>query len=246
MNASGVATFATAALASGSHSITAVYLGDQDHLGSTSTPKTVAVATTATTTKVTSSLTPAGFGQSVTFTAHVTAGSIGVSALAGETVTCMDGATILGTGFLNASGIATFATSSLSIGTHSITAVYGGDAFFGTSTGGVSQAVKMATTTTLTSSGSPSKAGNPVTFTAQMAVSGGSISALVGQVVTFKNGSTVLGTAKINSSGVAVFTISSLPAGSDNITAVFAASANAFGSTSAVLVQTVQKIGRIT
>ena len=43
----------------------------------------------------------------------------------------MDGATTIGTGTLNGSGVATFTpTSSLSLGTHSITAVYAGDTNF--------------------------------------------------------------------------------------------------------------------
>ena len=46
------------------------------------------------------------------------------------TVTFKDGAATLGTGPLNGSGQATFTTSSLGIGPHSITAAYGGDANF--------------------------------------------------------------------------------------------------------------------
>jgi hypothetical protein len=70
---------------------------------------------------LTSSLNPSNFGQSVTFTATVT----GVSPTG--TVTFKDGVTVLGTGTLNGSGQATFTTSSLSVGSHSITAVYSGD-----------------------------------------------------------------------------------------------------------------------
>jgi hypothetical protein len=51
-------------------------------------------------------------------------------------VTFNDGANALGTGTL-AGGVATFATSSLSIGTHSITAFYGGDSNFNPSTSAV-------------------------------------------------------------------------------------------------------------
>ena len=40
----------------------------------------------------------------------------------------MDGSTTLGTGTLNGFGVATYTTSSLAVGQHSITAVYGGDA----------------------------------------------------------------------------------------------------------------------
>ena len=47
--------------------------------------------------------------------------------MATATVTFMDGAVTLGTGTLNASGQATFATTTLSVGSNTITAVYGGD-----------------------------------------------------------------------------------------------------------------------
>jgi len=90
--------------------------------GSTSNTATLTVGTAQPTVTLTSSLNPSQFGQSVTFTAKVT----GVSPTG--TVTFKDGATVLGTGTLNANGQAIFTTSSLSSGNHAITAVYGGDA----------------------------------------------------------------------------------------------------------------------
>jgi len=90
--------------------------------GSTSNTATLTVGTAPTTLTLTSSLNPSQVGQSVTFTAKVT----GLSPTG--TVTFKDGATVLGTGTLNANGLATFTTSSLPSGNHAITAVYGGDA----------------------------------------------------------------------------------------------------------------------
>ena len=68
----------------------------------------------------------------------------------------MDGTTEIGTGTLD-SGTATYSTTSLSVATHSITAVYVGDTNYATSTStAVSQVVdQAATTTTLTSSPIP-------------------------------------------------------------------------------------------
>src|SRR6266403_5517724 len=74
----------------------------------------------ATTTALSSSKDPSSFGQSVTFTAKVT----GFSPTG--TVTFFDGGMQIGTGTL-AAGTATFTTSSLAVGSHSITAKYGGD-----------------------------------------------------------------------------------------------------------------------
>jgi len=75
----------------------------------------------STTTSLTSSLNPSVAGDLVTFTATV-ASTVGTAT---GNVTFMDGATTLGAGALSA-GKATFSTAALSLGTHSITAVYGG------------------------------------------------------------------------------------------------------------------------
>ncbi len=136
LNGSGIGTFTTSALASGSHSITAVYAGDANFTGSTSTALSQTVnppVKLTSTTAVTSSLNPSGQGQSVTFTGTVS-GPSGNLIVPTGTLTFMDGASTLGTGTLNASGQATYSTSSLTAGTHSITAVYGGDSTFAGST----------------------------------------------------------------------------------------------------------------
>ncbi|MGZ7031094.1 MAG: Ig-like domain repeat protein, partial [Thermoanaerobaculia bacterium] len=82
---------------------------------------------TATSTSLLSSLNPSTAGQSVTFTATVTP-----SAATG-TVTFKDGTTPIGTQPL-AGGSAALTTSALSKGTHSITATYNGDSYYGEST----------------------------------------------------------------------------------------------------------------
>jgi hypothetical protein len=78
--------------------------------------------TAITTVTLGSSQNPSQSDQPATFTATVT----GVSPTG--TVTFKDGGTVLGTATLNASRQATFTTSSLSAGTHSITTTYSGDA----------------------------------------------------------------------------------------------------------------------
>ena len=83
-----------------------------------------------TSTALVSSLNPSQFGQSVTFTATVTAQAAGTPT---GTVTFLDGGATLGTGTLNASAQAAFTTASLAVGTHSIVAQYGGDSTFASS-----------------------------------------------------------------------------------------------------------------
>ena len=86
----------------------------------------------ATTTALASSANPSASGQAVTFTATVPASGTGTPT---GTVTFKAGATALGpVTTLDALGQATFTTSALTVGSHSITAVYGGDANFATST----------------------------------------------------------------------------------------------------------------
>jgi hypothetical protein len=120
-----------------------VYGGDTNFNTSTSSTLSQVVNKASTTTTVTSSANPSVYGQSVMFTATVAAVSPGAGTPTG-TVTFKDGSTVLGTGTLSG-GVATYTTSTLALGTHSITVVYGGDTNFASSTSGaLSQVVNQA------------------------------------------------------------------------------------------------------
>jgi hypothetical protein len=133
----GAGTFSATLKTAGGQTITAT---DTVTSSITGTSSTIAVGQkAASTTALVSSQNPSSFGQSVTFTVTVTGSGVPTGA-----VTFKDGATTLGTGTLNASAQATFATASLSIGTHSITAVYGGDALnLASTSAALSQAVNV-------------------------------------------------------------------------------------------------------
>lgn len=97
-----------------------------------------------TTTALASSANSSTYGQTVTFTGTVTSAGSPVTA---GTVTFKDGTATLGTGTPNSSGVATFATSSLSVAgsPHSITAVYAGSgSFAGSTSSAISQTVSKA------------------------------------------------------------------------------------------------------
>ncbi len=88
---------------------------------------TYVIATTSA--NLVSSVNPAAARTPVTFTAIISTGS----GIPTGTVTFKDGPTIIGTATL-AGGRAAFTTSSLTVGTHLITAVYAGNATFAAST----------------------------------------------------------------------------------------------------------------
>ena len=184
------ATFTTTALATGSHSITAVY-DDSYGLTKTSVAVPFNVAQDETTTMVTASPTAAVYGQAVKFTATVAVTSPGAGNPTGK-VTFMDGTTTLGTGTLSTvNGIptATFTTGALAFGSNSITAVYSGDKNDITST---SSAIAFnitqdTTKTTVTASPTATAYGQSVTFTATVAVTGLGAGKPTGKV-TFMDG----------------------------------------------------------
>jgi Bacterial Ig-like domain (group 3) len=220
----------------GTHTITAVYGGDTNgNLGSTSPPLTQVVSQAPTTTVVTSSLNPSTAGQTVTFTATVTNSGLGTPAPTG-TVQFKDGATNLGVVTL-VGGSASFTTSALTQGPHSISAVYGGDTSNLTSTGTLNQAVNPAatpTTTTLISSLNPSNVGQLVTFTAT--VTGNAPTG----TLQFKDGATNLGVVTLVG-GSASFTTSALTQGPHTISAVYGGDTSNLTSTG-TLNQTVNSL----
>ena len=187
----------------------------------------------ATTVTLSSSPNPSAYGQGVVFTATVMS-AIGAPP-DGETVTFKKGRTVLGTGTLS-SGSATFATSALPVGTVAVTAVYGGDANFASSTSNTLKQLvnKASTTTALASSPNPSNFGQSVTFTASVTPQ---FSGTVTGTVTFYDGTTALKTVSVNK-GVAKFTTSTLASGTHTITATYNGSTSFIGS-SAPLTQTV-------
>src|SRR5262249_3545726 len=126
LDGTGRATITTAILTAGSHSLKAIYQADSTHSGSTSASLIQSVAQAATRTTAVSSLNPGPVGQSVSFTATVTS----AYAVPNGTVTFFDNGGTLDTGVLDAGGHATISTSSLSVGAHSITAVYSDTANF--------------------------------------------------------------------------------------------------------------------
>ena len=110
---------------------------------------------------------PSVFGQSVTFQATVSSGS-GTPA---GSVQFKDGAANVGAPVVLVAGQASLSTAALSVGAHSITAVYGGNATFATSTSpSLAQTVSQAATTTAITSDAPDPSNVGQGYTVQWTV----------------------------------------------------------------------------
>jgi hypothetical protein len=237
----GSVTYTNSTLSVTSHSISVVYNGDANFNTNTSGVVTQSVGQASSSTSVASSANPSAFGQSVTFTATVSAVGPGAGTPTGSVI-FQDGGTPVATNNLS-SGQATFTSSSLSVGSHSITAIYGGDNSFTGSDNTASpltQTVNAASTTTAVSSSvNPSVFGQSVTFTATVTVTAPGAGTPTG-TVTFKDGAATLGTGTL-SAGSATFSTSALSVAGHSITAVYAGDGNFNTSTSSALTQTVNK-----
>jgi hypothetical protein len=103
--------------------VTASQAGNNSYAAATTVSRTITVNKAAPALALAASAATAASGKSVTFTATIT----GSKTLPTGTVTFLDGTTQLGTGTLNSVGVATYATTKLSVATHNITASYPGD-----------------------------------------------------------------------------------------------------------------------
>jgi hypothetical protein len=220
--AGGTATFSQT-----SGTITAVYSGDNNYVASTSNPVTLGTPTPPATSSLSlsSSLNPSSSGQAVTFVANLSTG--GPSAVPTGTVVFLDGTTSLGTRPISSSQ-ASFTSSSLSSGTHTITAQYSGDNTFPAAQASLVQTVNGTVTMTVSASPSTAVFGQAVTLTANVSAGSGSagLAAPTGQVTftipgsTFFGSSITLGTATL-SSGAATINTTTLPLGTTIITAQY-------------------------
>jgi hypothetical protein len=124
----------------GAHSFIATYSGDVSYATSISTAAPITVVAGPSKVTLSTSKASANFGQSVTFSATV-ASITGGPAATGN-VAFSEGETVLGTSAVNANGVATYSTSALALGNHSITAAYDGDANYPAATAAaITQAV---------------------------------------------------------------------------------------------------------
>lgn len=109
--------------ATGSHQVLASFGGDSNYTSSTSGTVTLAATQGTPTVAVTSSASSVFTGTQVTLTATVSGSGLTPTGSANF----FAGSSLLGAGTLNSSGVATYTTTSLPVGSNNITASYGGD-----------------------------------------------------------------------------------------------------------------------
>jgi hypothetical protein len=241
LGTNGVASLSPVGLGLGTHSITAVYSGDTNHAGSTSAPLTELVVQSTSATLI-SNNNPAPSGQNVTFTAAVgEAGKpIGGGGQVDPTgsVAFRDNGTLLATSTLDSVGAATFTTSTLTVGAHSITMSYAGDANFAGAAAQLTQTVIEANTqVTMTASANPVTFAQPLTLVATVNSNG----ATAAGAVSFMDAGTKIGSAQLNASGVAMLTLSTLAPGPHTVVAEYAGDGMAGSSASPPLTFSVKQ-----
>ncbi|HEY3723817.1 MAG TPA: Ig-like domain-containing protein [Acidimicrobiia bacterium] len=241
----------TSDLAVGTHTITASYSGDTTYDPDTSTTFqpgiSQVVSQASTTTAVSPSANPSAFGSAVTFTATVAPVAPGTGTPTGNVEFQSDSVDIVGCAAKAlASGQATCTTSLLPVGAHDITAIYGGDTDFTTSTSPtLTQNVSLASSSTALVSGTnPSTAGDAVLFTATVSSLAGSPTG----TVAFKDGSTNITScgAQPITTGTATCSTSALAPGSHSVSAVYSGDSTFATSTSNTVTQVVNGIATTT
>jgi hypothetical protein len=203
---------------------------------------TLPATTAASKTTLISSSPNSTAGNLVTLTATVASAS-GSGASPTGTVTFTSNGTTIGSVPVGAGGVAALSTAALPGGVDKIVATYAGDSnYTGSASTALTQTVTppgnaAATTTTLTSSSLNAQPGASVTLTATVAPSAGSGTPT--GTISFSLNGTSIGVSTVQSNGEATLTTTSLPTGSDLLTATYNGDANFAASTSASITETI-------
>ena len=203
--------------------------GDATYRCSNPLTKTVTTAKATPTLVLAYTPNPPVSGASISFTASLAA--VGSAPVPTGNVSFFDGTTTINAGKLSG-GMATATGTDITTDTHSISATYDGDANYlsVTVTGATSTAV--STTTTLTSTSTIAN-GTSITFTATISPVG--VAAPTG-MVSFYDGSSLLGSSPVTADSASFATASLDVASTHQITAAYSGDSAHKASTSAVLV----------
>lgn len=244
----GAATLTTAALAIGDHTVAAEYLPTGTFAGSVD-QLTQRVTLRPTSTVVISSRYPSTFGQQVIFTATVrtTGGATGTPTGPVQfSISNAVGLPTVATVNLSNTGVATFSSSTLSPGDHTVTVTYAANGVFGASSGSLLQSViGRPTVTTLTSNRNPSSFGQSVSLTAAVrttTANNGTPTGAVQFTITNPVGAATVVTVNVDRNGNAVYTSTLLSTGTHRVSTVYVPSGTqGFEPSTAALSQIVNR-----
>jgi hypothetical protein len=250
----GSASFDIASLAIGGHDLRAVYSSGDGNYATSQGSQSITIGPASTNTVVSSSGT-AVVNSSVTLSATITVvspGAVGgtnpvtpsASELEEGSVVFKEGETSVGDGTLDPNQststqrVYTFTTSSLTPGTHSLTATYSGGTHYATSTSApfAQLVIQDGVSATVASSANPSTFGGDVTLTATLT---STIGGTPTGSITFSEDATTLGTATLTN-GVGAIKLIAPAAGVHTITLSYGGDANHPASALKIFTQTVQ------
>jgi hypothetical protein len=226
---SGAWTYTTAALADGSHSLTAT----DTVAGITSAASSTLAVTIDTTAPVVPAI--ASFStDSGTVGDHITNDNTPMltgTAEANSTVHIYDGATLLGSATANGSGAWTYTTAALTDGAHNLTIT---DSDAAGNTSAASTALSLTIDTTAPTAASIT--GDAIVNTNEIALTG---TAEANSIVKLYDGATLLGDATANGSGAWSYTTGTLASATHSLTATATDAAGNTGAVSSALDVTV-------
>jgi hypothetical protein len=236
VNSNGAATLSTKKLPVGTHTIIALYSGDDSFGSSSSSPWTQQVKKGPSHVALKVLQNPSVFGQLVNLKATVTAAAPGSGTPLGS-VTFKAGLVTLGTAPVGNNGVATCSTKKLPVGLDKITAIYGGDAHFVPSPSLPWGQVVNKDASHVVVHAWP----NQVNFPKQVVISATVTTAAPGSGtptgwVTFKDGFKTLGTAAVNNNGAATLPSKTLAKGTHGLVARYGGDSRFKASTSVTLI----------
>jgi hypothetical protein len=232
VTAAGSFPFSTSSLSIGTHLFTASYSGDAHNSTAASAAVFVMVRQAGSNTVLVGSVSTLTAGTPLTLTATVSSNSPN----AGGQVRFFDSSSILGTANLRANQTAALTLTGLGLGSHALTAVYGGDTnHAGSTSAPIAETVLQSATAHLTSDHNPAVSGQSLTLSAQL--TGAGSEAPTGSIHLYDNGG-LLATLPLNNLGAAGLTTNTLTVGVHTITLSYAGDNN-FAAATAQLVETI-------
>ncbi|MCA1005653.1 Ig-like domain-containing protein [Rhodococcus hoagii] len=218
LDASGIASYAWTPAVAGAYTLSAKFVGTTVANASQSTPQTVQADVTSSIALAPVSGAKAGIASTLTATVS--------PAGAGGTVEFRDGAAVIGTGTVAADGTATTSWTPAAGGARTLEAVFSGrtGVLGSTTTQDVTVADADIVSSVVLGSVTGAKVGQVSTLTATVSP------AAAGGTVTFKDGTTVIGSANVGADGFATTSWTPATDGARTLSAEFSGRAGVLGS----------------